>query len=319
MGGGTSNLSRRELIAAALSSLTAAAVGSARAQNPGRPGVIFDAPEPYRSVYAELFRGLESGFSGLDPDRFQLRDDPSETDLRLWLQSSEIDPVLALGQRSIDAYRRIEPSRPILSALTFLDPENAPNNGGVSLEFEPDVVIGAIKEFLPSYARVHVVFHPRRDGWLLDRASSSARMFGMRLIESPSTTLSESTANISNILRLANPRTDVLWLLGRRDGIVNDDTIRTIIARAWRDRFPVFSSSRGLVDRGFLLGGEPDFYEMGRQLAALALRGASEENEPPLEATRRFRTVLNVRTARRLGLSITPQLRSLADVVVGDE
>ncbi|MEO1280133.1 MAG: hypothetical protein AAFV69_00205 [Pseudomonadota bacterium] len=313
-------LTRRHALAGLASGLAYLGLPKhASARSSLRAGLVYEDSERFSAIYQSVLRGLDAASDDIGSiKRHLLRPGITGGEIEGWLADNSIDEWVLIGKRSCDEYRRYEKSRQAFTALTFIDPTENKNLHGVSLEFDPERVLQTFKRLFPSHDRVHVVFRLGRDDWLNELAKNAADRLGVDLIDTGTRDLQEATETISNILRFGNPRTDCLWLLGA-PGITNADTAPTIIERAWRARFPVFTGRRGDVDRGFLLSAEPNFVEMGKQLASVVGRASRDTSGLLIEPTKSLRLVLNVRTARRVGLEVTPTLREQIDVLVGDD
>jgi putative tryptophan/tyrosine transport system substrate-binding protein len=91
-----------------------------------------------------------------------------------------------------------------------------------------------------------------------------------------------------------------------------------ILELARRYSFPVVSQFREFVDAGGLMAYGPSLREMYRRAATYVdkiLKGATPA-ELPVEQPTKFELVLNVKTAKALGLTIPPSLRLRADQVL---
>jgi putative ABC transport system substrate-binding protein len=91
-----------------------------------------------------------------------------------------------------------------------------------------------------------------------------------------------------------------------------------IAAFAARSRLPSVSGSRGYAEEGGLITYGPDFFELGRRTAAYVdriLKGA-KPGDLPIEQATKFELVINLKTAKALGLTIPPSLLQRADQVI---
>jgi putative ABC transport system substrate-binding protein len=93
---------------------------------------------------------------------------------------------------------------------------------------------------------------------------------------------------------------------------------RTLVELAARHRLPAVYEYRAFTELGGLLSYGPDSHERFRQAADYIdriLRGA-KPGDLPVEQPRAFELVLNLATARRMGLTIPAALRLRADHVI---
>jgi putative ABC transport system substrate-binding protein len=102
-------------------------------------------------------------------------------------------------------------------------------------------------------------------------------------------------------------------------GTTHDRLARPIAEFAAKNRVPVFSINYPLVEKGFgLLGYGPDFIEMYRRAATFVdkiLKGA-KPSDLPVERPKKFELVINLKTAKQIGLTIPPNVLARADRVI---
>jgi putative ABC transport system substrate-binding protein len=93
---------------------------------------------------------------------------------------------------------------------------------------------------------------------------------------------------------------------------------RRIIDFAARQRLPAIYEYRLFAEQGGLLSYGPDSHDRYRRAAVYVdriLRGA-QAGELPVEQPRTFELVVNLKTAKALGLTIPPALLARADQVI---
>jgi putative ABC transport system substrate-binding protein len=87
---------------------------------------------------------------------------------------------------------------------------------------------------------------------------------------------------------------------------------------ASRDRIPTSCSTREMVEAGLLMSYGTDTLDMFHQVGVMAgqiLKGANPADLPVLQSTK-FEFVINLQTARALGLEVPNALQLLADEVI---
>jgi putative ABC transport system substrate-binding protein len=110
-------------------------------------------------------------------------------------------------------------------------------------------------------------------------------------------------------------RADAVLLVESPRAVVN----RTLIGKlALKQRLPVMSQFSRLVEAGGLLSYGPDLSDLFGRAATYVdkiLKGARPENLP-IEQPTKFELVINMKTAKALGLTIPPSLLLRADQVI---
>ena len=113
----------------------------------------------------------------------------------------------------------------------------------------------------------------------------------------------------------ATGRAAAVWVVGDPMFSVH----RARLAKLAMDaRLPTSFFWRGFVEAGGLMAYAPDFNHMYRQAATHVdkiLKGAKPA-ELPIEEPTKFELVINLKTAKALGLTIPPSLLQRADQVI---
>jgi putative ABC transport system substrate-binding protein len=93
---------------------------------------------------------------------------------------------------------------------------------------------------------------------------------------------------------------------------------QVLVERAMHNRLPVSCEQPGFVALGCLVSYGPDFADFFRRAAGYVdriLKGAKPE-DLPLEQPTKFQLIINLKTAKALGLTIPPTLLARADEVI---
>jgi putative ABC transport system substrate-binding protein len=94
--------------------------------------------------------------------------------------------------------------------------------------------------------------------------------------------------------------------------------IEAILRLALRYRLPTMRGSAKLVAEGLLMSNGPDSVDMVRDAASYVdriLRGA-KPSDLPVQYPTKFPLVINLKTARAIGLEISPSLLAIADEII---
>jgi putative ABC transport system substrate-binding protein len=171
-----------------------------------------------------------------------------------------------------------------------------------------------LKEILPSLRRVVVIGNPEHPGAQLERAFSeeTGRRLGLTIGYVPTRSLDELTMALS---AMATDPPQALSVLA--DGFAVQNR-RPIIDFAMKHRIPVISGWAVFAESGALCTYGPLLTESYRRLAYYIdriLKGARPE-DLPIEQPAKFEFVLNLKTAKALGLTIPPSVLARADRVI---
>jgi putative ABC transport system substrate-binding protein len=114
---------------------------------------------------------------------------------------------------------------------------------------------------------------------------------------------------------LANERADALFVAA--DSYFNNRRVQLAVLAA-RYRIPVIFSQRDFVEAGGLMSYGTDIEDSIRQVGIYAgkiLKGAKSVDLPVVQSTK-FEFVINLQTARSLGIDVPATLLSRADKVI---
>jgi len=143
-------------------------------------------------------------------------------------------------------------------------------------------------------------------------AEAGAAVLGRRLVTAPATTPEELDTAFAS---LAERHVDGL-LMGS-DTFLNAQSDR-VLSLAARHRLPTIYNGRQSAEAGGLLSYGADFgdnYRLMGSYTGKILKGAKPADLPVVEPTR-FELVVNLRTAKALGLTVPPSILARADEVV---
>jgi putative ABC transport system substrate-binding protein len=175
--------------------------------------------------------------------------------------------------------------------------------------------LGLLHELAPKAARVAVLVNPANPSIAeptLREAQQAAATFGLQIQPLKAGTIAEIDAAFADIAR---ERSDALFVAGDAYFTSRRGQFATLAAR---DRLPTAYATRDYVASGGLMSYGTDLADMFRQVgsyAASILKGAKPADLPVLQPTK-FEFVINLQTARALGIAVPPGLLSIADEVI---
>ena len=172
-----------------------------------------------------------------------------------------------------------------------------------------------LKEISPQIARVAVLYDPSTApyaGLLLSSIAAAAPSLAMETVETPVQDVTETERAIEAFAQKSNGGLLVLPDAGttvRRD---------IIITRTAQHRLPAIYPLRSFAVSGGLASYGINPIQAHRQIAFYVdriLRGTKPE-ELPIQAPNRFELIINLKTAKALGLQVPDRLLALADEVI---
>ena len=190
---------------------------------------------------------------------------------------------------------------------------NVTGVSGIFSDLAP-VHLELLRETVPGASRVVVLWNPDNlaEHRLWSEKQTTARVFGWQLVTAP---LSR-TDDVEFVLRRALARrADALYSLG--DPLILSER-QQIVNFALRHRLPTLFGWREFVDVGGLMAYGPNVLSLYRQAAgyvARILRGA-RASQLAVEPPDHYELVVNLRTARALGIKVPSEVLARADVVV---
>jgi putative ABC transport system substrate-binding protein len=175
--------------------------------------------------------------------------------------------------------------------------------------------LALLHDLVPKAVRVAVLVNPANatnSETILREVREAARAIGLRIqILNASTSREIDTA----LATLARERPDALFVAG--DGFFTSRSVQ-IIEFAVRERIPVAYSNRDYVAAGGLMSYGTDVADRYRQTGVYTgkiLKGTKPADLPVVQPTK-FELVINLKTAKALGLTIPETLLATADEVI---
>jgi len=173
---------------------------------------------------------------------------------------------------------------------------------------------GLLKQIAPGVTRVAVLRDPGITGGIGQFAAiqTSAPAFGMEIVPVNMRDTKEIESIIATFARVANGG---LIVTGSPSAVLH----RTlIIALAAQHKLPAIYFDREFVTDGGLISYGPDLDDQYRLAAGYVDRVLKGEkpSEMPVQAPNKYELVINLKTAKNLGLSVSPELIASANEVI---
>ena len=172
--------------------------------------------------------------------------------------------------------------------------------------------IELLKEVAPNAKRVAVIFNPQHFDDEVTFARRGAEPLGIMLTTHPINDVTDLDAALHSVS--ASGADSLLVISSRLTGIVAAN-----IAQYGREhRLPVIASWREFVASGALLSYGPSRIFEAKRLAGYVQKVLNGEKpaDLPIEQPVKFELVINLKTAKALGLTVPPSLLGRADEVI---
>jgi len=174
-----------------------------------------------------------------------------------------------------------------------------------------------LKEIIPGLSRVAALWHPhayseRTMANMSKEIESAARTLGIQLQFVPADSPGEVANAFSTIIK---ERPDAFILM---PSPMLFGEFRRILAFAANNRLPAMYQARELVEAGGLMSYGANLNELFRSAAPFVrkiLDGANP-SDIPIEQPTKFELVINLKTAKELGLTITREVLLITDEVI---
>jgi len=169
-----------------------------------------------------------------------------------------------------------------------------------------------LREVFPNIARLAVLHDPRGEQAQLAVTETSAQRMGLQLQIFSALRPDEFETAFSMAKKA---RAEALLVLA--SGFFNAQR-RRLVNLTVKYRVPAVYEHREFVDTGGLMSYGPNIADMYRRAAVLVdkiLKGA-KPGDLPVEQPTKFELVINLKTARAIGLTIPPSLLQRADQVI---
>jgi putative ABC transport system substrate-binding protein len=237
----------------------------------------------------------------------------------------KVDVIVAVGGRATQDAQQATRTIPIVMSVV-IDPLGSglvaslarPGGNVTGLTIMASDLVGkqfeVLKEVVPKVSRVALLWNPANPGSApqLREAEAAARALGVRLQTLEARVPQEIDSAFAAMTR---ERAGALVVLG--DAIFVNQR-RQIAELAMKKRLPAISFAREHAEAGGLMAYGANFLDLERRAATFVdkiLKGAKPA-DLPIEQPSKFELVINLKTAKTLGLTIPRSLLQRADEVI---
>ena len=244
------------------------------------------------------------------------------------LVALKVDVIVASGAPQALAAKQATRTIPIVFTTSPDPVESAlvaslarPGGNVTGLSFQAPELVGKrlelLKQAVPGVSLVAVLWQPggageRTDKDMVKEAEVAVGALGVR----PQFVEARGPADLDRAFSdMTRARADALMVLGSSMFVIER---RSLVALAAKHRLPAAYSARESVDAGGLMSYGPNLADLFRRAATYVdkiLKGA-KPGDLPVEQPTKFELVINLKTAKALGLTVAPSLLAQADEVI---
>jgi putative ABC transport system substrate-binding protein len=330
-------MKRRDLLAGLLATAAASAAGAAEPDKVYRiaivsPSRLISEMSETNPDYGILFRELRRlGYvegQNLVVLRFSAEGDTARYDPVVRdVVSAAPDVIITVNNPLVLRFKALVHSIPVVAVMgdpiafgivtSLARPDG--NITGISADAGEEIWgkrLGMLLEAVPTATRVgFLCSEPFWDGPQGTKVREAARQSSVTLVAPPLKGVYQEPEYRRVFDVLAREHADVLLV---SDGVENNVQRRLIVALVEKARLPALYPFREFVDIGGLMAYAVDVQDMFRRAtdyADMILKG-KKPGELPIYQAEKFTTLVNLKTAKTLGLTIPPTLLARADAVI---
>jgi putative ABC transport system substrate-binding protein len=225
------------------------------------------------------------------------------------LTEEKPDLVVAVGAKALSAVTQLKAQCPTIFCMV-MNPAvydlKKFNATGVSLTVSPEEQIKVLTSLSPRIKRIGVLLRKQTSPELLEDVIRLGGKYNAEIIPAEF----ESEKDVPGKLRTILDKVDALWMLD--DSYINSkETLEFVILKSLENNLPFMAISKEFVKEGALISLSPSFFANGQQTAQLAKKILAENVKPkdiPVNFHRNSEMVINLKVARKIGLTIPTAL-----------
>jgi putative tryptophan/tyrosine transport system substrate-binding protein len=235
----------------------------------------------------------------------------------------KVDLIVTFGG-AVTTLRQAMPTTPIIFAIA-VDPLGAglvaslsrPGGNVTGLSIQAADIAGKrlelLREAVPGLRRLAIMFDAGYTASVRENneTQAAARTFGLDVAPVGI----QRAEDIAPVFQALKSQTDALYIV--EDALIYANRTR-VIALALEARLPTSFNESGIVRAGGLMSYGPSYpalFQRAAEIVDKILRG-TKPGDIPVEQPTKFELVINLKTAKALGLDVPLHLQQLADEVI---
>jgi putative tryptophan/tyrosine transport system substrate-binding protein len=183
------------------------------------------------------------------------------------------------------------------------------NISGITSDVPVKLQLEKLQTIVPAVESVGVIYNPRNSNNIIEEAEQVASDMGLKLVMYKVSSQKEVPHAIRNIIE------EVSALLIITDStVVNKNSFKYIITTTLENRIPTMTYTDYLVKAGFLFSLTPDYFSIGKQAGHIVCKPGEDisKMQPIIESPEVLNLAINLKTAKRIGLNISPNILNSA-------
>jgi putative ABC transport system substrate-binding protein len=218
--------------------------------------------------------------------------------------------VIAVGRLAAAALKAHPVEAPVVFCLVINHHaalKSVPDSWAISMHVPAEEARDRIRRIIPEH-RIGIPYDPDRSGWLIRDLVSSFTGTSMTLVPF----IVRTSRDLGPALLAVRDQIDALWIVPDTS-FLDAVSIKYLLRYSATQGLPLIGYSDGFTRSGAILSVATDHRDMGRQAAELADRIAAGQDPARVQPPRRVRTLINLRIAARLGVTIDAGTAALAE------
>ncbi|PWU07791.1 MAG: hypothetical protein C5B51_09030 [Terriglobia bacterium] len=262
------------------------------------PAGVLVAYESGVEAFSQALNGLKAGLGPGNLHAMDVRAAGAGSELARSLSARDARLLVAMGSESVALVRSRNPGIPVVATMVLHAPDD--NLGAhVILDLPLQKVLGVMRVLLPQHRRVGIIRSRLRAYETAEILEAAARKEGFTAIVVDC----EGPGGLLKAVATFSGRVDILLCLPDAE-LYNAVTIKPLMLASLGHRLPVVGFSPAFVRAGAVVGIYPDYEDIGRQTAEMALRIMRGEGRGFEEGPRKVHAAVNERVARLLGIDL---------------
>jgi putative ABC transport system substrate-binding protein len=265
-----------------------------------------DIVEPYRALFTNIIAGIE------DISKSRIRSvavgaNTNLTELNSQLKQQGVKVVIALGQQGWKSTVALDKDISVVVGAVLKMPEAGKKDLlGISMTTDPMHLFARLRALQPSVKKIHVVINVAGNDRLIKLARDAARTQGLELMVQDASDLASAARLYETIFAGAVPGRDAVWLPQDSSTVDEEAILPLVLQQSWSRGIAIFSSNLTHARKGALFALYPNNFELGRELASLALNTTGYDGRAS-SLLQALNVAVNLRTAAHIGISIDAQ------------